>query len=147
MTHADFDDADLDDTLDDDEEVEPTPPQFERFEDWVDQWLAAVISRRLTAESLWCPQWWRHPEVAIRLAALHRGWEAARVSDEPLAQSSWWVYHFSPHWRDISATNGPMSKCTGGQHTTTKTLPVVPAPDGWFDPSADPEPAAHNTAA
>lgn len=135
MTHADFDDTDLeDDDLDDDEEIEPEP-QFERFEDWVDQWLAPTIARKLTNETLWCPQWWQHPEVAIRLAALHRGWEAARISDDALAQSSWWVYHFSAHWRDISATNGPMHKCTKGNHATTASLPVVPAPDGWFDPT------------
>ena len=135
MTHADFDDTDLDDEVLDDDEQEKIPPQFERFEDWVEQWLAPTIARKITNEQLWCEQWWRHPEVAVRLAALHRGWEAARVSDDALAQSSWWVYHFSAHWRDISATNGPMNKCTNGKHTQNKSLSVVPAPDVWFDPT------------
>ena len=73
--------------------------------------------------------------TAARLHSLWRAWEGARVDPEPLAMSSWWIYHFDAHWRALTAASGPMHKCTADRHVGIDALPALAAPDGWFTPT------------
>ncbi|MCW4353417.1 DUF4913 domain-containing protein [Hoyosella sp. YIM 151337] len=120
------------------------PPEFlfSTLEEWVSEWLARVIQRRLTQRPghglAWDPQWWRHDEVVARLHALWHAWEHARTSDDPSAMSWWWIQHCDPHLRVIlDATHGPFSQISGTTGTVLPPLTCYPAPPGHFDPSAD----------
>ncbi len=120
-------------------EDQPTPPRFPSMPDWVEGWLGNVVSNRFTSDHLWCAQWWNHPEVCIRFESLWRGWEAARVSEDALAMSSWWVYHFDAHWRAITSDTGPLYLCTPERHTATPQIKHIAPPPGWFTPTSTPE--------
>ncbi|MCX4098420.1 DUF4913 domain-containing protein [Nocardia sp. alder85J] len=130
---------------------EPPPPEFEVFHDWVQEWLTQVVSRRLLTGNregtyTWCAQWWRHTEVCFRLAAMHQGWEEARVKGGS-AMSSWCVYHLDPQLRVLlDAANGPLWRCIPDHHVSEQTLPTEPVPAGWFDIHDDsPDPALEPT--
>ncbi|ACY24050.1 hypothetical protein Gbro_4937 (plasmid) [Gordonia bronchialis DSM 43247] len=129
-----------DDTDEPQPEPEPdTPPRrFGSVDEWVDQWLSEVIHNSFNREHRWCAQWWRHEEVVTRLVALWDGWEGARISEDPLAMSGWWVYHFDAHWRALTAENGPLHLCSPEQHVShgeRRNLPHVPMPRGWLTPT------------
>lgn len=118
--------------------------------DWFESWLRHVKGGdRFSREQRWCAQWWRHDEVVIRIEELWKGWEAARLSEDPAALSGWWVYHLDAHWRHIVAEAGPLHLCTTQQHTqaTQRSLAAIPVPPGWFDPpSIEPDSSAEAVA-
>lgn len=113
-------------------------PQFSSMPDWVAGWLGEVVANHFDVDHLWCAQWWCHNEVVLRFESLWRGWEAARISTDALAMSSWWVYHFDAHWRAITAAHGPLNLCTPERHTPTPTVPHMAPPPGWFTPTSSP---------
>ncbi|MGO9754649.1 MAG: DUF4913 domain-containing protein [Solirubrobacteraceae bacterium] len=95
---------------------------------WVTEWLLAVYRRSTTgAEQTWCTQWWRHPEVVVRLTALWRAWLAAQQEDGG-AMSAWWAYHADHHLPIILSSRGPLKGCTPEQHTTRPTPPLQTTP-------------------
>lgn len=105
--------------------------------DWVEDWLLPVVAVRLTTGHregtyTWCRTWWAHPGVAVWLAALHAGWEAARI-DGGAAMSDWLVGRLVPALRWIlDAANGPLWRCTPDKHVDIPGLPFIPVPPGWF---------------
>src|SRR5437879_4348446 len=116
------------------------------FVDWLDDWFFPQYARRLAAGNrdgthTWCAQWWRHREVAVRLAALWQAWEAARITPDGSAMSGWWLMHADPTMRALAdAANGPMWRCTPQRHDPVATLPVEPVPPGFFPRPATQEP-------
>lgn len=116
---------------------QPIPPRYRNAGEWVEQWLAPIIARKLTGGGqgkTWCRYWWKHPEVAVRFDALWNGWEAARASKDRLAMSSLWVYHIDAHLRTIlDGETGPLYLCSEDEHNDVATLQVEPMPEGWLE--------------
>lgn len=121
----------------------PQPRTYVDAGDWVQDWFADTVAVRLsggdtTRGLTWCAQWWKHDGVATRLHALWQAWEAARAAGDTAAMSTWWVHHADPTLRVLlNGETGPMWRCSPTQHRPIASLPVTPAPAGWFD--ADPE--------
>lgn len=104
---------------------------FPNFETWVVEWLIATIHRPLRGGVMWCPQWWRHEEAAVRLDALWRAWEMARIEGGS-AMSYWWDMHFDAHWAALSSDQGPFAACKDQVHSDKLTaLPTAAPPEGW----------------
>ncbi|MGW5219918.1 DUF4913 domain-containing protein [Nocardia sp. NPDC004085] len=125
---------------DDGAEDQPPPLRFPTFVEFTEQWLLPVISVRLIGQGregmyTWCRQWWRHRTVAVRFAALHAIFEAARRSEDRSQMSSLFVGHIDPHMRLIlDAANGPLHRCTPEHHTDSPGLPFADVPVDWFGP-------------
>ena len=112
----------------------PKPPVFTDVAMWVERWLAPSLSIQLTGDGrglVWCPQWWAHKPVAVRLHHLWLAWEEAKRID---TMSDWWVSHADPHLKELcDGEVGPMRRCSEYRHIPTKGLTVMPAPDGWAE--------------
>lgn len=120
---------------------EPPPLVYATVNDFVTDWLAPVIRRKLDGQTLtWCPRWWAHPEAVVRLTALWRAWEHLRL-DPALGMSQWFLHHCDPHLRELmNADTGPLAKCsvTDG-HASVRPLPPLliekSDPAMWLDPA------------
>jgi len=65
-----------------------------------------------------------------------KAWEGACRSQDPAAMSTWWTHHADPHLNTLlNGESGPMWRCSPTQHRNVPYLPVVTAPQGWFDPA------------
>lgn len=139
MSHDGVELGDLDEAT----EVAAESPATEKAVDiygdvgqWVQGWFAPSMAGKVTGEGMgvaWCPQWWRHEAVAVRLHALWQAWEVACRDPDEAALSGWWVGHADPHLRALTnGENGPMGRCTTERHRPTASWPSVPAPAGWF---------------
>ncbi|WP_378741209.1 DUF4913 domain-containing protein [Nocardia brasiliensis] len=121
-------------------EKPPPPKLFAHYSDFVQQWLLPVTSVRTAANNRegqysWCRQWWRHRNVVLRFAAMHRGFEAAVRADDPAAMSTLFLRHIDVHLREVlEASRGPLYRCTPDQHTECPGLPSAPIPTAWFGP-------------
>jgi hypothetical protein len=100
--------------------------------------LAVLYRRKIDTAgtgggTLWCPQWWRHPEAVSRLEALWRVWENLRL-DGQTGMSVWWRDHADPHMARLMSTDGPFQGCTleDGHKPKVRDLPLEPPPDGLF---------------
>lgn len=94
--------------------TEPKAPEpvFPNAREWAHQWFAPLTARVLPK---WCPQWWEHKEAVLRMDALWRTWEAARL-DSVSGISSWMLHHFDPHMAQLTSPNGPFCACTQDGH-------------------------------
>ncbi|MGF6885960.1 hypothetical protein ABIA39_007527 [Nocardia sp. GAS34] len=114
------------------------PPRFAHFSDFVEQWLLPVIAVRIAGNNregqfTWCRQWWAHHGVAVRFAALHAVFEAARLADDQTAMSSLFISHIDAHMRHIlDAAAGPLHRCTPDRHIPHPGLPTSKVPPNWF---------------
>lgn len=117
------------------------PPRFAHYSDFVNNWLLPVTAVRVAAnhregQYTWCRQWWAHHGVAVRFAAIHAVFEAARTAEDKTAMSTLFVAHIDPHMRSIlDAAQGPLHRCTPERHVPQPGLPAVEPPAGWFVPS------------
>ncbi|NNH73673.1 DUF4913 domain-containing protein [Nocardia uniformis] len=94
---------------------EPPKPAFTNLVDFVQQRLVFVYRRVPdSAARRWCPEWWRHDEAVLRLAALWRAYEALRRDDTGLGLSNWWLQHADPHMRVLMSVDGPFELCKKG---------------------------------
>ncbi|MFX0574667.1 DUF4913 domain-containing protein [Nocardia nepalensis] len=115
-----------------------TKPLFAHYSDFVTEWLLPVIAVRITANNreghyTWCRQWWRHHSVALRFAAIHASFEAARRADDKTAMSSLFVGHIDRHMRVIlDAAQGPLHLCTPQRHIELTGLPNSAIAPAWF---------------
>lgn len=121
-----------------------TAPQFHHFTDFAEQWLLPTISVRLGEANrentyTWCSRWWAHRGVAVRIACLHRAFEAQRRSTTGTSLSTYLTTHVDAHVKVIlDAASGPLYRCTRQHHTPTPSLPFDPVPFGWFTPTTTP---------
>jgi hypothetical protein len=105
---------------------------FTSLQEFADWFLNAYRRSLHGHQRAWCPQWWRHPEVIMRLEALWRSFEHLRL-DAALGASVWWRDHVDPHMAAILDPDGPLKGCnlTDGHSTRpTAPLPHTPAPAG-----------------
>ncbi|MBF6215963.1 DUF4913 domain-containing protein [Nocardia puris] len=121
-------------------------PRYQHFAHFVTDWLLPITALRTTGRGregqyTWCRQWWRHRAVAIRFAAIHRAFEAARKSTDPTAMITLITKHIDPQTRTIlDAANGPLHRCTPDSHTDLPGLPTTTIPPTWLEtPHSPPE--------
>ncbi len=96
--------------------------------------LAVTYRRALDGRHrTWCPQWWRHPEAAIRLEALWRAWEHLRL-DPAIGMSVWLRDHADHHMAVLLDPDGPFKGCSEakGHGTRLEPLPLDEPPSGLF---------------
>ncbi|WP_280337567.1 DUF4913 domain-containing protein [Nocardia wallacei] len=121
------------------EKAKPPPPRYAHYADWVEQWLLPVTAVRVAGNHreghyTWCRHWWAHHGVAVRFAALHAVFEAARLADDTTAMSTLFVSHIDPHLRVIlDAAQGPLHRCTPDRHIPQPGLPTTTVPPHWFE--------------
>lgn len=115
----------------------PPAPRFTDFVSFAEIWLLPVVTVRLAENRrenthTWCTRWWSHRAVAVRIAHLHRGFEAARLRG---TISQYMLSHVDTHLRVIlDAANGPLHACTRARHVALASLPFDPVPLGWYGP-------------
>jgi hypothetical protein len=106
-------------------------PRYPNLAEFVDQFLAPMIRRRIGGSRTWCPEWWRHPEAVDRLHALWHAWETLRLQGGT-AMSDWWIHHFDPHYMVLAdLERGPFQACGHGHKELLKPLPNDPLPPDW----------------
>lgn len=118
----------------------PPQPRYPDLATWVERWFALSINRRFWGKpghpgKRWCPRWWDHPEVVLRLNALWRSWEAAAAggATDANTMNAWWINCCEPHLRVIlDGEHGPMALCGQEQHIDPGGLTVEPVPAGWW---------------
>lgn len=119
-------------------EPKTKPPRFTHYSTFVHRWLLPVTAVRVAAnhregQYTWCRQWWAHHGVAVRFAALHAVFEAARITEDRAAMSTLFVSHIDPHMRVIlDAAQGPLHRCTPTRHVPQPGLPFDAVPTAWF---------------
>ncbi|MRH92940.1 DUF4913 domain-containing protein [Nocardia sp. SYP-A9097] len=122
----------------------PKPPAYPDFVTFAEKWLFPFQTVRLAEANreqtyTWCPQWWRHRPVAVRIAALHNAFEASRRTRSGSAISTLLLSHIDAHMRIIlDAANGPLYRCTRTKHVALQPLSADPVPAGWFGDLARP---------
>ena len=87
---------------------------------WVTGYYCIVFARRLSATNRWCPRWNEHHEVAVRMEALWRTWEIARLRDE-IGVAEWLRVELDHHAPIIHASDGPFAGCVDGEHRSPMT--------------------------
>lgn len=95
-------------------------PFYADLESWVIGYYCVVFARRLSATHRWCPQWKEHHEVVVRMEALWRTWEIARLRDE-LGIAEWLRAELDHHAPIIHASDGPFTGCVDGEHRSPTT--------------------------
>ncbi|MFD5555287.1 DUF4913 domain-containing protein [Streptomyces sp. NPDC127068] len=115
---------------DDDEMV------FASLDEFYDEYLSQIVRRRVDGVRLaWCPDWWKHPEAIVRIAALWRAFEYLRL-DSALGISHWWLQHADPHLAVLMhPLTGPFVLCSGPEGHTAELgpLPGNPSPPEMWD--------------
>lgn len=116
---------------------------YARLEDFVGDYLVQVYRRSLTGPAAaWCPEWWRHPEAAIRLEALWRAWEHLRL-DPATGMSVWLRDHADHHMAVLLSSDGPFKGCGPSGHSDRPLQPLpVTAPPEALRALADDPPGA-----
>ena len=109
----------------------PVEPRFGDVEQWVTAVFAPTFGRHLDSRTCWCPSWWDHAEAIVRLEALWRSWEAARL--DPDRGIAVWLRDFGdPQLAQLTSPDGPFRQCTPDQHHQLPELPLTPAPADTF---------------
>ncbi|WP_216917768.1 DUF4913 domain-containing protein [Nocardia noduli] len=114
------------------------PPRFSDYRLWVQEWLLPVTSVRIAGQHregtyTWCTRWWEHHSVAVRFALLHAAFEAAVTSANKTAMSSLFTRQIDPTMRLVlDAANGPLHRCTPGEHVELPGLATSRIPRNWF---------------
>ena len=108
---------------------------FSTLNDWMEGWFLRVAFRYEHDGQVWCDEWWRHRYAVERLGALWYAWETSY--HDPENRSSWWVYHFEPHWSALTrAAMSPFRECEKGHVETDISLPHTSPDESWPLPVA-----------
>lgn len=108
---------------------------FPTLESWVNDWFTVVFARYPGAGRRWCPLWWQHPEAVHRLKDLYWAWEVLRLKDD--LGMSVWLEQMDRQRDRLMADDGPFMNCSEDSHQLPPRLPVVPAPQGYWDGTND----------
>ncbi|MCX4093661.1 DUF4913 domain-containing protein [Nocardia sp. alder85J] len=91
--------------------------------EFVTGYLSVVYARQATdtIDTVWCRQWWQHPEALERLTLLWRTREQATTAARV---SSWWLGDCEPHMSALLSVSGPFKYCATGHKTLLRPLPT-----------------------
>lgn len=109
---------------------------YPTLDDFVREQICQVFRRNVgeegRAEFRWSARWWESAEAIIRLEALWRSWEAARL-DPGDGMSAWLRDHADYHLGVLMSPMGPWarSRDTAGPD---EPLPYEAPPEGMFLP-------------
>jgi len=93
----------------------PTPPRlfFANLDEFVRDFVRLVFRRGVgetgRAEYRWSARWWESAEAVIRLEAMWRSWEQARL-DPTTGISTWLRDHADYHMTVLTSPNGPFAQ-------------------------------------
>jgi Domain of unknown function (DUF4913) len=119
---------------------EERKPEYLSLEDFVTDYFAPLLRRRLGGHLTWCPEWWRHEEAITRLTVIWSAWEFYRY-EGATGLSDWLLHHADPHLAVLmSKDNGPFMSCKADRHSELPPLPCDPPPPGLLDGPAFREP-------
>ncbi|RKS80630.1 uncharacterized protein DUF4913 [Motilibacter peucedani] len=109
-------------------------PLFGSLAEFVEGFFVVAFARTLGGPSgMWCAQWWDHAEAIMRLEALWRTFEAARL-DPDKGMATWFAHHLDHHLPVLLSSSGPFGQCRPDEHRPPPPLPSLPAPEGWWEP-------------
>lgn len=107
--------------------------------EFVENYLSMIYQRQVTdtTETVWCPEWWQHPEAVARLHSLWRAWENSRL-DGATGLSDWFSIHADKQMHQLLAPAGPFRYCSArhGHKDLLPPLPTTQVQSGMF---SDPE--------
>lgn len=123
-------------------DVEEVPPVYDNFYQFMNEFIAPQLSRKLSEQSgaglRWDPDWWRYPEAVLRAELMWRSFEAARIKDikDPGELEAWMrlvVDHHMPillngHTGPMASSAGPM-KPLGGTYPSNYGVISTDEPD------------------
>lgn len=122
------------DRQDTDDDSETPQPVFATVEEYVTERFIPMYRRILGSEFRWCPRWWEHAEAISRLTAIWHSWEVKRL--EPgTGIPEWYRDYLDPQLPILMGPNGPFAMCNEYEHKEISQARLVPAPDGYWDPS------------
>ena len=118
-------------------EITETPAEpttyFPNLDAFVREFICPIFRRNVgeagRAEHRWSAQWWKSAEAIIRLEALWRTFEQARL--DPTAMSAWLRDHADYHLNVLMSPNGPFAN-SKDVSTLDKPLPYENPPNGLF---------------
>lgn len=106
-------------------------PWPETLDEFVER-LADLYRRQVTDthEVVWCPEWWRHPEVVFRLEALWRAGRALKNSGGDMWATVWMRDHVDVHMKRVMDPQGVLRFCSvrNGHKDLLDPLPLSPRP-------------------
>jgi len=115
--------------------TETTDTIYSSVVEFVENYLSMTYQRQVTdtAETVWCPEWWRHPEAVARLEALWRAWENSRL-DGATGLSDWFTLHADRQMKQLFAPVGPFRYCSArhGHKDLLSPLPSTQVEPGMF---------------
>ena len=113
--------------------TEPTT-HFKNLDEFVRDFVCPVFRRNVgepgRAEYRWSARWWASAEATIRLEAMWRSWEQARL-DPATGISAWLRDHADHHLGILMSPNGPFA-ASQDTSTTNQPLPYESPPTGLF---------------
>ncbi|MDR7170338.1 hypothetical protein J2W56_004089 [Nocardia kruczakiae] len=120
------------------DQTEANATYYANVGEFVESFLKDVYRRQVTdlTDTVWCPEWWKHPEAALRLDALWHAWEYLR-QDGQTGMSAWFLEHADPHMSKLFDPRGPFKYCSvrNGHKDMLSPLPTNPPQRDLF---ADP---------
>ncbi len=115
----------------------PPEPVYNAVEDWVIDYFLPMFRRTLGGEYRWCGQWWQHGEAISRLTSLWHAWEVLRLQSGT-GIASWYRDHLDHQLPILLGARGPFYQCSETAHREPREASTVPAPEEWWDLSAEP---------
>ena len=116
--------------------TETPEPVYTAVEDWVTDHFLPMFRRTLGGEYRWCGCWWRHNEAVSRLTALWHAWEVLRLQPGT-GIAIWYRDHLDHQLPILMGARGPFYQCTETVHRESREAAAIPAPDDWWDTTAD----------
>lgn len=105
--------------------------------EFVENYLSMTYQRQVTdtTETVWCPEWWRHPEAVARLDSLWRAWERYRM-EGATGLSEWFIGHADLQMKQLFAPTGPFRYCSArhGHKDLLSPLPTAEPPGMFSNP-------------
>jgi hypothetical protein len=103
---------------------------------FVEEYLRLVYQGQVTerGDTVWCPEWWSHPEAVVRLDAMWRVWEYLHPGGG-IGVSVWFIDHADRHMSRLLSRSGPFRYCgtRSGHRDLLHPLPLHSPPPGLFD--------------
>ncbi|MQY21716.1 DUF4913 domain-containing protein [Nocardia macrotermitis] len=107
-----------------------TPSVYGNVVEFVQNYLNYVYARQVQdrSDTVWCPQWWTHPEAVVRLDSLWRSWEYFRSVGRP-GLSTWFLDYADPQMYRLFDPRGTFGYCSvqGGHRNFLEQLPTQPS--------------------